>query len=198
MLVRNAYDKMIINAREMMAMFAFNVDDEISLRLLDERYAGELLQLINHSREDLREWLPWLDSTTTPRHVAEFIQGAWMMYEERSGLRLGIFYHGRLAGMVGFNTIDWANRIGIIGYWLGSHFQGYGIMTRSVTAIIDYGFNQLNLNRIEIRAAFQNDKSRAIPERLGFQIEGKIRQGEWLYDHFVDLVMYGMLASEWE
>jgi ribosomal-protein-serine acetyltransferase len=70
-------------------------------------------------------------------------------------------------------------------------------MTKSCRAVINYIFNELELNRVEIRAAVLNKKSRAIPERLGFTQEGIIRSAEWLYDHFVDHVVYGMLRDEW-
>ena len=55
----------------------------------------------------------------------------------------------------------------------------------------------MGLNRIEIRCATQNVRSRAIPERLGFKEEGLIRDAEWLYDHYVDHIVYGMLESDW-
>ncbi|WP_047984390.1 GNAT family N-acetyltransferase [Ornithinibacillus californiensis] len=179
-------------------MFSFEVDEEITLRLLDEADAPELFYLIDHSRDYLREWLAWIDDTKTVVDSKKFIKASMKLFEERIGLNLGIFFKGKLAGIVGFNSFDWTNRIGVIGYWLGSNFQGNGIMTRAVTALIDYGFNVLGLNRIEIRAAYENERSRAIPERLGFQYEGQVRQGEWLYDHFVDLIIYGMLEAEWE
>ena len=71
-------------------------------------------------------------------------------------------------------------------------------MTRVASALTAYAFNHLKLNKVEIRAAEENKKSRGIPERLGFVKEGRIRQAEWLYDHYVDHVVYGILAEEWD
>ena len=70
-------------------------------------------------------------------------------------------------------------------------------MTKVVRALMDIGFKEFRLNKIEIRAATENVKSRKIPERLGFTEEGTLRQVQWLYDHFVDHVVYGMLKDEW-
>ena len=63
--------------------------------------------------------------------------------------------------------------------------------------MITYAFDVYGLNKVEIHCATENRRSCAIPERLGFKQEGVLRQGEWLYDHFVDLAVYGLLASEW-
>lgn len=71
-------------------------------------------------------------------------------------------------------------------------------MTSVSKALTDYAFTELKLNKVEIRAAAENQKSRSIPERLGYKEEGTIRQAEWLYDHYVDHVVYGMLAEEWK
>lgn len=70
-------------------------------------------------------------------------------------------------------------------------------MTKACIAFINHAFSELQLNRVEIRCAVGNTKSRAIPERLGFTNEGTIRDGEWLYDHFVNHIVYGILAMEW-
>jgi len=71
-------------------------------------------------------------------------------------------------------------------------------MTKACIAMIHHIFNDLHLNRVEIRCAVLNSKSRAIPERLGFSQEGTIREAEWLYDHFVDHIVYSLLAREWK
>ena len=70
-------------------------------------------------------------------------------------------------------------------------------MTKTVKALLQYAFETLKLHKVEIRVAEANHKSRAIPERLGFMQEGTIRVAEWLYDHYVNHVIYGMLVSEW-
>ena len=71
-------------------------------------------------------------------------------------------------------------------------------MTRACQGLIRYGFDELNLNRIVIYVAPENLKSQAVPERLGFQKEGVLRQSIWIYDRFLDLVVYSLLASEWK
>ncbi len=70
-------------------------------------------------------------------------------------------------------------------------------MTKACSALSSYAFDELELNRVEIRCATENKRSRAIPEKLRFTQEGIVRKAEWLYDHYVDLVVYGMLAEQW-
>jgi len=71
-------------------------------------------------------------------------------------------------------------------------------MTKVVQKLLEYGFVEASLNKIEIRCADKNYKSRAIPERLGFSYEATLRQCEWLYDQYVDHAIYSMLASEYQ
>jgi ribosomal-protein-serine acetyltransferase len=71
-------------------------------------------------------------------------------------------------------------------------------MTKVVQKLLEYGFVEASLNKIEIRCADKNYKSRAIPERLGFSYEATLRQCEWLYDQHVDHAIYSMLASEYQ
>lgn len=71
-------------------------------------------------------------------------------------------------------------------------------MTKAIKSLIDYGFKEFGLNWIEDSVAVENKKSRVLPERLGFTEEGKLRQAEWLYDHYEDHVIYRLLADEWK
>jgi ribosomal-protein-serine acetyltransferase len=94
--------------------------------------------------------------------------------------------------------MDWPNRSTAIGYWLAEPLQGRGIMTAACRAMVANAFGDLGLNRVEIRCATTNARSRVIPMRLGFGLEGVCRQVEWLYDHFVDHEIWAMLAEHWK
>lgn len=178
-------------------MFVYKIDEEVSLKLVELKDAERVFELTDHSREYLREWLPWLDMTTSVEDTKSFIKSCLRNYAEDKSMTAFILYKGAIVGTAGYNQIDWSNKVAYIGYWLGKDYQGFGIMTKVVKALTDYAFNKLKLNRVDIRAAKENAKSRAIPERLGFGYEGQIRQAEWLYDHYVDHIVYGMLATEW-
>lgn len=178
-------------------MFIHKIDEDLSLKLIELRDGEEIFELTNNSRAYLREWLPWLDTTVNLEDTIKFIKMALKGFAENKSLNAVILFKGEIVGVAGYNNINWANKTAYIGYWLGGEFQGNGIMTKVAKGLTDYAFKELNLNKVEIRAALENKKSRGIPERLNFVNEGCIRQAEWLYDHYVDHVVYGILAEEW-
>src|SRR5690625_998295 len=179
-------------------MFLLNVNDEMMLRMLSSRDAEPLYLLVDESREYLKNWLPWLDDMKSKDDALNFIKNTFFTYNNRTGITAGIFIRNELVGVIAYNKLDFHNRIGTIGYWLGEQYQGRGIMTKAVAVLISYGFEELSLNRIEIRVSSDNLPSRRIPARLGFKEEGCLRQAEWLYDHYVDHIVYGLLKSEWD
>jgi ribosomal-protein-serine acetyltransferase len=179
-------------------MFSLKLSDDLELRLLEERHSEDLFDLVDRNRPLLREWLPWVDTNLTIGDTRNFIKGTLDQFANNAGLHAGIWYQNRIVGVIGFNSIDWQNRIAHIGYWLDAGHQGNGFVTRSCRALIDYAFDELELNRIEIHCAVGNLKSRAVPERLRFSQEGLVRHAEWLYDQFVDHAIYGMLARDWD
>lgn len=181
-------------------MLLHKIDEEVSLRMLNESDAEEFYNLTISSKAYLKEWLGWLEYIESIEDTTQNIRARLKAFAENGGYpkSFGIIYKGDIAGTIGFNDINKSNKIGVVGYWLGEKFQGKGIMSRAFKAIIDYGFKDLELNRIEVSVATENIKSRALPERFGFTEEGKLRQAEWLYDHYVDHVIYGLLAEEWK
>jgi len=179
-------------------MFRFQLDDDVALRILEERYAEELFALIERNREHLRKWIPWVPEHTSPQHTVDRIRHDLRMFAENGGFLAGIWSEGKLVGVVGLHEIDHTNRYTDIHYWLDEAHQGKGLVTRSCRAVLDHAFNDLGLNRIEIRCDPDNLRSRAIPEKLGFTQEGVLRERVWKNDRFADLMVYGMLSTEWK
>ncbi len=181
-------------------MLIHKIDEEVSLRMLNEDDAEEFYNLTISSKTYLKEWLGWLEYIESVEDTKANIRARLKGFAENGGYpkSFGIIYKGDIAGTIGFNDINKTNKIGIVGYWLGENFQGKGIMTKAFKTLIDYGFKELGLNRIEVSVAVENKKSRALPEQFGFIKEGKLRQAEWLYDHYVDHYIYGLLAEEWK
>ncbi|MDA5559596.1 GNAT family protein [Exiguobacterium sp. MMG028] len=179
-------------------MLDYKINNDITLRMFNVNDADALFELTMASKPYLREWLGWLDYIETVEDSKKNIEGRIKGLIETGGFpkSFAVIYKAVLAGTIGFNEIDRGIQCGTIGYWLGQEFQGKGIMSRALETIIEYGFRDLKLNKIEIRVATENVKSRALPERLGFREEGVIRDAEWLYDRYVDHVVYGLLQND--
>ena len=62
--------------------------------------------------------------------------------------------------------------------------------------LIDYAFDELKMNKIEIGVATNNKKSRTIPEKLGFKSEGELIDYEYINERFLDRMIYGLKANE--
>lgn len=179
-------------------MFSYKIDEKIALRLLEERHAEEVLSLLEQNRGHLQTELTWLTDQLTLDDAKEYIRAGLQRFAANNGLRAGIWVQDNLAGIVSLHELVWADRKASFGYWLGASYQGQGLVTRACSILIRYSFNELKLNRLEIQCAADNDRSRKVAERLGFTEEGVLRQAWWSRDRFVDLVVYGLLTSEWQ
>ena len=178
-------------------MFAIHLDEQIQLVLLEKCHAARIFELTDEGRPYLREWLPWVDWTTQMSDTEKYIEVGLQRFAQGNGFEAGIVYNGEIVGVTGLHYINNLHKITSIGYWLGEGYQGKGIMTRAVKGLTSYCFNELGLNRVEIRVVPENDKSRAIPERLNFTKEGVLRHNECLNGEFRDHIVFSMLKHEW-
>jgi ribosomal-protein-serine acetyltransferase len=180
------------NAEHQSAPCRIALTDDRWLRLLEESDAQELYAAIDANREHLARWMPWADGQTLQDTLA-FIQRTREQLASNDGFQTAVIMDGRIVGMVGFHGVSWDHRSTNIGYWLAESAQGHGTMTRAVQALIEHAFKVWRLHRVEIRAAVDNARSRAIPERLGFVQEGVLRAAERIGERYTDQVVYAML-----
>ncbi|NDV79126.1 GNAT family N-acetyltransferase [Dysgonomonas sp. 511] len=170
------------------------VTDDIVLNPLSIDDIFKIFNTINTEREYMREWLPFVDSTREEEDTANFVNYVL----ETGDKQFTIYYQGKFVGLTGFKDTDMLNKKLEIGYWLSQFAQGKGIMTACVEKLIDYAFTEMGMNRIQIKVAEGNQKSRRIPEKLGFTSEGIERDGELLVDDvYTDIIVYSLLKREY-
>jgi ribosomal-protein-serine acetyltransferase len=178
-------------------MRSIPVSDTLSLELIDDRHAAPLFTLLEKNRDHLSEWLPWVSRMKSVDDFEAYITYSKHRYAEKMEAGYVIMEQGKTIGRTGLYHFNHVDKIASIGYWIGKEHEGKGIITGTCRELINLGFSRLGLNRIEIKCATGNQKSRAVPERLGFKLEGTIRQGELVHDKFIDLYLFSLLKSEW-
>lgn len=178
-------------------MRALKVDDEIKLDFYTKENAEEVFWLVKANYEHLYQWSSWLDANYSLERAKDFADLCAKQFEEKTSIPLCIKLNGKIVGGTGFNSFNWEYKTCEIGYWLAKKHNGKGIVTKSVRRLLDYAFNELRLNRAVLKCVPTNEKSRKIPESLGFTNEGIERQGGFHHGKFVDFVIYSMLADEW-
>ena len=161
-------------------------------------FALSLFRIVDHQRRYLVTWMPWVTEVQDLMGVRKKLW-EWQMYTE-GGQQLitFIFYDNLLVGSIGFIKLDKVNHKAELGYWVREEMQGKGLITRSCSKLLDYGFQHLGLNRIFIRVPANNEKSMAIPERLKFRREGLLREDMKVSGRFHDVELYGILKKDWK
>lgn len=94
--------------------------------------------------------------------------------------------------------IDKNNNKGELGYWIGKDYWRNGFATEAVNQIIEFGFNQLKLNKIWASAISRNKASTSVLEKAGLQKEGTLRQNRLLQNEYEDVDVYGLLQIEYK
>jgi ribosomal-protein-serine acetyltransferase len=112
-------------------------------------------------------------------------------------MEMGIRLDGRLMGAVSLMFLEDSPTSAEFGYWIGAEQEGKGIVTRCVTALMNYAADHLNVEQFIIGCAVNNRRSRAIPERLGYQLKETIPNGEVIGEYVYDRLVFGLPASLW-
>ncbi len=174
-----------------------HVSDKILLKQIELSDSDDIFKTIDSQREYLGKWLPFIEHTKSVEDTRIFICSVLDSPAERREYTFVIHFNNEFAGIIGFKSTDKQNRKTEIGYWLSENCQKNGIVTESVKSLINFAFNELNMNRVQIKCAVGNSSSKNIPKRLGFELEGIEWDGELLTGgKFTDIEIYSKLKNE--
>ena len=173
---------------------------------------GERVRLRHVEREDLPHFVEWLNDPEITQGLSIYIplsrdeEESWYMQvlkspQEERPLCIDAKHEDgwKLIGNSNFFTIDWRNRSGEIGIFIGDRDywnQGYG--TEVVRLVLQHGFSTLNLHRIFLRVHADTQRAIRLYEKIGFVHEGRQRQAEFHGGQYHDLLFMSMLLPEWE
>ena len=120
-------------------------------------------------------------------------------FRDETGIRWGITLKGsdELIGSAGF--YKWVKKTSQVetGYDLDPEYWGQGIMTEAMTAIIQYAFGVMKVNRIEALVSPRNKGSQGLVRRLGFRKEGTLREHDFYDGKFTDDFLFALLKKDW-
>ncbi|MDM5326972.1 GNAT family N-acetyltransferase [Neobacillus sp. CF12] len=154
-------------------------------------------QAIKYSINELKQWLFLYNAIPTVEETEIILRNAHIDFLKRESFRYLIFHKGTndFIGTASLHGINWKISKCEIGYWINSQFSGNGYMTEAVSELTNLGFQQLKFRRIEIRCESTNFKSRSIPEKLGFELEGTLRNDDLSADgsKLTDTCIYSMI-----
>lgn len=171
--------------------------ERLVLRCWEPRDAPLLKEAVDASLDELRPWMPW--AADEPQSVEEKVE---LLREFRGRFDLGDDYvygilfrdEAEVVGGTGLHTRLGANALEI-GYWIRTSRADEGLATEATAALTRVAFDLCGIDRVEIRADLANERSRAIPRRLGFTEEATLRR-RLQYPEPRDVVVYSLFASD--
>lgn len=104
---------------------------------------------------------------------------------------------GQLIGTCGLFRWNRSWRNCVTGYELGRQFHGHGYMREAMACILDYGFAEMRLHRVQAEVHPENTASIGLAKRLGFQFEGVHREQAYWAGRYHDLHCHSLLAADW-
>lgn len=131
-------------------------------------------QAVVESQEDLKPWMPWAVEIASVEDHAVRVREEQLNYLARSKMWMLLFLKGTdiLVGCSGYPRFNWEVPGVEIGYWVRTGYGGHGYITESTARLTDLAFSQLGAKRVEIHCDVLNERSAAVPRRLGFTLEG--------------------------
>ncbi|MGR6543811.1 bis(5'-nucleosyl)-tetraphosphatase (symmetrical) YqeK [Paenibacillus tundrae] len=188
----------LIQARaELMSTFPELETERFILRQITHDDAKDIFQTF--SLDEVTKYYD-VESFTNIEQAEQLIQTWHQRFENKQAIRWGIALKSdnRVVGTCGFHGWVKNHHKAAIGYELTPQFWRQGVMTEVLGKIMEYGFDTLELNRIEAFVEPENVGSRRVLEKVGFQAEGLLKDNYYWKNRFVDNVIYALIKKDFK
>jgi [ribosomal protein S5]-alanine N-acetyltransferase len=171
--------------------------ERLRLQQITNEHAFDLFAYF--SRDDLTKYYD-IDTFYKIGQSFSLIHFFKRRFHNREGIRWGLIHKetNRLIGTCGFHRIEKVNRKAELGYELSPDYWQQGFMTEAARRIVEFGFHDMDLHRIEAYYFEDNSASRQLLLKLGFQREGMLKARFFKHGDFVDAVVAALLKPEYD
>jgi len=174
------------------------VDDNIQLISPKLDMDRALFDLIETNRSFLDQHITFAQNKTSVEKVNAFLREIINFNFGGQKFNMMIMHEDRIAGILGFHRILPIDARAEIGYWIGESFQGNGILTKSMPKFLQYGFDALAINRVELLTLSTHHRSISLANRTGFIQEGILKQYYFMHGAHHDAYIYSLLKSDFK
>lgn len=173
-----------------------NIDDEITLHSINERYVDEIFALVQKNKAWLQTAMDWPQYVLSVEDSRKMAQGNYILHHRGYAKMFLIFRGEKMVGVFSFNQIEPTNKTAYIGYWLDKDALGQGIISRALEAVIIKYAREGVARRFVIKCIVSNAASNQVARRNGFTLEGRLKQAEFLNGEFHDQHIYGRIVDQ--
>lgn len=174
--------------------------DNYSVRLINAGDAEEYYNFIDKNRERIETYFPVTAKVNssisgTRAHIAERMKQA----EEKKFLLFVIRdkVKNEFAGIIFLKDIDWNIPKAEVGFFTSEKYEGKGIISKSLNLLMNFSFDEFGINKLFMRIAPDNFRSKAVAERNGFTLEGTLRKDFKSFDGtLIDVHYFGFLKGD--
>ena len=171
-------------------------NESLFMRPLDEGDASAIQELAAAPEIAANTFVP---HPYPPEAASEFIQLGRERWRAGDAYVFAIIEKssGRFAGCMGLHPVPEHSRAEV-GYWIGLPFWGRGLATAALRLLLQFGFETLELNRIEAGHFSYNPASGRVMEKAGMRLEGRRRQYVRHHKQYKDILWRAILRSEYD
>ena len=177
-------------------MLILEVDSNTKLHSVNRSYAKLYANLMNENYEPQNPCLSWPLDISTEDDFIEFIAVCKQNYLDGTGITFGIFHDNELIGSIEYTNINHKTKSTEVRGWIISPFLGKGILTKCCETMIEYAFNTLNLEKIDVQVAKNDDRCRAMCERLNMKLQGIRVNANVIQGNKSDIVVYSIQSDD--
>ncbi len=171
--------------------------ERLILKPLSEQDAEEIYE--NVKVYDIARWTINIPHPYPRSEAIRYIRQSMELIEKGKSYELSIRFNSskELVGVMALLNVDIEHRNAELGYWIAKKHWRKGIATEAAFKILQFGFQDLNLERIYARCFHENEASRRVMEKIGMEPEGKFRHEVFKENKFIDMIYYGIIRDDW-